>query len=224
MEEINLLLASQSPRRHELLSLLGLPFVVDAAGLEETQRPGEPPSEMVIRLSRAKARAASAAFGSEEVSRVDALIACDTTVAFEGRVLGKPDDASEAASMLRRLRGRVHAVYSGLTVMEPSSGRVESALAETTVRMRSYDDAELAAYVASGDPLDKAGAYAIQHDGFHPVAALEGCYASVMGLPLCHLTRRLRAWGIEVSVDVPSVCQRHNVWRCHVYSSILNQP
>lgn len=216
-----LLLASQSPRRRELLSLLSLPFAANAADLEETQRAGEPPSEMVVRLSRAKARAVCATL-SEASSGVEALIACDTTVAFEGQVLGKPVNAAEAASMLRRLRGQVHTVYSGLTVLEPSTGRAESELVETAVWMRAYDEAELGAYVASGDPLDKAGAYAIQHDGFHPLAAIEGCYASVMGLPLCHLTRRLRAWDIEPPVNVPSACQRHNKWRCHVYSSILN--
>jgi hypothetical protein len=94
-------------------------------------------------------------------------------------------------------------------------------VAETRLAMRTYTDAEMAAYVASGDPLDKAGAYAIQHPGFHPVAELQGCYANVMGLPLCHLTRALRAWNVEPPHDVPAACQDHTGRRCPVYATIL---
>jgi predicted house-cleaning NTP pyrophosphatase (Maf/HAM1 superfamily) len=185
-----LLLASQSPRRRELLTLLGLPFEVTVADVAEDPLADESPAAAVLRLSQAKA-------------------------------LGKPRDAAEALSVLRRLRGRVHTVFSAVTLQEPVAGRTSSDVAETRLAMRTYTDAEMAAYVASGDPLDKAGAYAIQHPGFHPVAELQGCYANVMGLPLCHLTRALRAWNVEPPHDVPAACQDHTGRRCPVYATIL---
>lgn len=209
-----LLLASASPRRHELLALLGLPFDVTATDVDETPRPGESPATLVVRLSREKAHAVAAPPGT-------LIIACDTIVALNGDVLGKPHDAAEATDMLRRLRGRPHAVYSALALLDPATGREQSAVAETTVAMRTYTDAELIAYVASGDPLDKAGAYAIQHAGFHPVAQIQGCYANVTGLPLCHLTRCLRTWGIEPPCDVPAACRVHTGYRCTIYETIL---
>lgn len=211
---VRLLLASRSPRRHDLLVLLGLPFDITAADVDETPRSDESPAALVVRLSREKSRAV--------IAPPDTLvIACDTIVALNGEPLGKPRDTAEAVEMLRRLRGRPHTVYSAVTLLEPATGREQSTVAATTVVMRAYTDAELAAYVASGDPLDKAGAYAIQHAAFHPVAEVEGCYANVTGLPLCHLTRSLRAWGIEPTRDVPAACQAHTGYRCTVYATIL---
>jgi len=208
-----LLLASASPRRRELLALLGLPFKTTTPDVDEAPMANESPASLVVRLSQAKARAV----------RSDALtIACDTVVALEGEVLGKPRDGAEASAMLRRLRGKSHSVYSAITLLEKAAGRKATELARTKVRMRSYTQAEISAYVAKGDPLDKAGAYAIQHTGFHPVAALRGCYANVVGLPLCHLARRLRAWGIEPPHDVPTACQAHTGRRCAAYTAILN--
>lgn len=215
-----LLLASQSPRRRELLALLGLPFEVTVADVAEDPLADESPAAAVVRLSQAKARAACPE--QDRGTRPDALIiACDTIVALDGELLGKPRDAAEALSVLRRLRGRAHTVFSAVTLLEPIAGRTSSDVAETRLAMRTYTDAEIAAYVASGDPLDKAGAYAIQHPGFHPVAELQGCYANVMGLPLCHLTRALRAWNIEPPHDVPAACQAHTGRRCPVYATIL---
>ena len=210
-----LLLASQSPRRRELLALLGLPFEVTVANVIEIPQAGEPPLATVARLSRAKTRVAP--IHSDAI-----VIACDTVVALDGELLGKPRDATEATAMLRRLRARPHTVYSGVTLLETATGRALTEVAETRVAMRAYSDAEIATYVASGDPLDKAGAYAIQHPGFHPVAELQGCYANVMGLPLCHLTRCLHAYGIEPPADVPAACQIHNTHHCTVYATILN--
>jgi septum formation protein len=217
-----LLLASQSPRRRELLGLLGLPFEVTVADVAEDPLANESPAAAVVRLSQAKARAARSRGERGREARPDALIiACDTVVALDGELLGKPRDAAEALSVLRRLRGRSHTVFSAVTLLEPVADRTSSDVAETRLAMRTYTDAEMAAYVASGDPLDKAGAYAIQHPGFHPVAELQGCYANVMGLPLCHLTRALRAWNIEPSHDVPAACQAHTGRRCPVYATIL---
>jgi septum formation protein len=152
---------------------------------------------------------------------VDVIVACDTVVALDGEVLGKPCDASEAIDMLRRLRGRSHTVYSGVTLLEFATGRTSTDVAETRLVMRTYTDAEMGTYVASGDPLDKAGAYAIQHPGFHPVARYQGCYANVVGLPLCHLTRCLRAFRIEPLHDVPAACQAYTGQICPVYATVL---
>ena len=208
-----LVLASASPRRRELFALLGLPFRVAVAQVAEVVERGEPPVEVVVRLARAKAEVVAAA-------HPDALVAgCDTVVALRGEVLGKPADGEAARAMLLRLRGRDHAVYTGVAVV--GGGRRAVQVARTTVRMREYTDEEIDAYVASGDPLDKAGAYAIQHPGFHPVATWEGCYANVVGLPLCHLVRLLREWDVHPAVDVPAACQRHTGRRCRVFDGIL---
>lgn len=214
MKDTHLLLASQSPRRRELLQLLGLPFDVHGADIPETLRPAEPPAEAVARLSRAKAEAVT---GYRDGPRV----AADTVVAQGQHILGKPNDAAEATAMLRRLRRAPHAVFTGLTLLDPGTGRVQTEVARTAVEMRPYTEAEIAAYVASGDPFDKAGAYAIQNAAFRPVARIAGCYANVVGLPLCHLTRGLRYWDIEPLYDVPEACQRHTGRRCAVYPAIL---
>lgn len=222
MNENKLLLASRSPRRRELLALLGLPFDVTATDIREIPCPGESPSELVVRLSRAKAKAAASA--CTDLSAETTIITCDTIVAFEGEILGKPSDAADAKVMLRRLRGRSHTVYSAITLREALSDRMLTDLAETEVAMRDYADGEIAAYVASGDPLDKAGAYAIQHNGFHPVAQLQGCYANVVGLPLCHLARCLRSWEIELFLyitDVPDVCQAYTHHPCRFHRHVL---
>jgi len=136
-------------------------------------------------------------------------------------VLGKPADGGEAVAMLRRLRGREHLVFSGLAALSPSTGQQATELARTTVWMRPYSDGEISRYVASGDPLDKAGAYAIQHRAFNPVAYIQGCYASVMGLPLCHLMRALSRLGLALSVDVPRVCQDFTGHHCLIAGKIL---
>ena len=218
MSRLRLLLASQSPRRRELLALLGLPFEVTRANVAEEPLAHESPAALVFRLSQAKARAICAEPGPGVL-----VIACDTVVALDGEVLGKPHDAGEAIAMLRRLRGRSHAVYSAVTLLEPATGRSVTDVAETRVVMRTYTEADVTSYVASGDPLDKAGAYAIQHPGFHPVARLQGCYTNVVGLPLCHLTRQLRTLGIEPPHDVPTACQAHSGRDCPVYPAILTQ-
>jgi MAF protein len=217
MSELRLVLASRSPRRHELLRLFGVPFEVREADVREKSRPAERPADLVARLSRAKAHGAQLANPDRAL-----LIGCDTIVALDGDILGKPRDAAEADAMLHRLRGRSHLVYSAITLLDPR-GRRETEVAETRLTMRAYDAAEIRAYVASGDPLDKAGSYAIQHEGFHPVRTIEGCYASVMGLPLCHLVRGLRKWGLEPATDVPTACQVYTGHRCAIYPEILTE-
>ncbi len=213
-----LILASGSPRRRQLLSLLGIPFVVKATNVDESQWRAEPPTEMVLRISQAKALALGTGRDDE------LIVAADTIVVQEGQVLGKPQDADEAVRMLRRLRGRPHWVYTGLSVWHPSSRRMVCKLAESLVWMRNYDDDEIAAYVSGGDPMDKAGAYAIQHRGFHPVTHVDGCWLNVIGLPLCHLTQALARFDVKPPVHTPTACQAFLQRDCEVASQLLADP
>lgn len=184
-----LVLASASPRRRELLATLGRPFTVQAADLDESLRPGEAPDAYGARLALAKAGAVAAGLGAAAAT----VVGADTLVVLEGAILGKPADEAEATAMLRRLRGRAHQVITALAVLDARSGRHLLDCAWTRVQIRDYGEAELAAYVAGGDPLDKAGAYAIQHAGFRPVARLEGSETNVIGLPL-GLLAKLLGW------------------------------
>lgn len=218
-----LLLASASPRRRELLKLLGLSFDVTQADIDETPGQGESPLELVARLSEAKAQAASMQPRSAETLPTAAVVGCDTIVVFEGEILGKPRDSVEAEGMLRQLRARDHDVFTAVSLSDMNCGRRRTDVARTRLTMRAYTDEELLAYVASGDPLDKAGAYAIQHAGFHPVSEFTGCYTNVVGLPLCHLSRCLRAWGIDPQPGLPLRCQAHTGQTCSVFQDIIGR-
>jgi septum formation protein len=212
-----LILASRSPRRHELLRLLGLPFAGQAQAVDEERRAGEPPDAYARRLSREKAEAAAASADGGSL-----ILACDTVVVDGDDVLGKPGNPAEAAATLKRLAGRSHHVYTAATLLDPADGRAITVLADSPVGMRAYTDREIADYVATGDPFDKAGAYAIQHAGFHPVEGFAHCFANVMGLPLCHVTRLLREFGVEPPAGVPAACQAHLEYDCPVYQAILD--
>lgn len=212
-----LLLASDSPRRRQLLALGGWAFRVAAAHVDETQRPGESPREYVLRLAEAKARASAHSASGEQI-----VVGADTTVVDGNDVLGKPADAAEAAAMLRRLRGHNHRVYTGIAALRLRDEKLVTDVCMTDVPMRSYLDEEIETYSQSGDPLDKAGAYAIQHPSFNPVEnSMAGCYASVMGLPLCHLVRTLRQLDVTPAVDVPVKCQKFLDYQCPVSSAVL---
>jgi septum formation protein len=211
-----LILASSSPRRRELLGLTGLPFELATADIDETPHPGEPAAAYTIRLSQSKARAVA-----RSVSGGALILAADTTVADGDAILGKPADPAEARAMLRQLRGRTHQVYTALTVIDSDSGEQVTDAAVTDVPMRGYSDAEIEAYIASGDPFDKAGGYAIQNSGFRPVNLTDGCFANVVGLPLCHLLRTLRRFGVEPAANVPRLCQQHHDYLCTVTQAIL---
>ena len=212
-----LILASNSPRRKELIALAGLPFEILVANVDETPRANESPRNYVIRLAEEKARASSLRVDTSQV-----VLAADTTVVDADALLGKPADPSEAKRMLRQLRGRVHQVYTGIAALRVSDGHLVRDVCVTDVPMRDYSDAEIEAYVATGDPLDKAGAYAIQHADFQPVASMAGCFASVMGLPLCHVTRLLLQMDVLPSADVPAACQLFLKYECPVYKNILS--
>lgn len=155
--------------------------------------PPGPPTDAVVSLARAKARAVAA-----EIGPTPALVlGADTEVVLEGRLLGKPADAGAAAGMLQALRGRVHEVITGLALVEAGSGREETLSVTSRVRMRSYSEAEIAAYVATGEPFDKAGGYAVQGEGGRLVEEVEGCLTNVVGLPVGATRRLLARWGLE---------------------------
>ncbi|HSS98435.1 MAG TPA: Maf family protein [Terriglobales bacterium] len=180
MKTLGLVLASSSPRRKKLLSLTGLPFEVRPADINEDVHEKEEPQPYVIRLAEEKAAAVAHQIAGEDVL----VLAADTTVAQDGVILGKPADAIEAKKILTELRGRSHVALTGITIMRSSDGATLTDLAETQVPMRNYSNEEIDAYVATGDPLDKAGSYAIQNAQFHPVENMQGCFANVAGLPL----------------------------------------
>lgn len=212
-----LLLASNSPRRRQLLALGGWTFDVAVSNSDESLLPGEMPEAYVRRLAEVKARAVLERARPEHI-----IIGSDTSVVIDGEILGKPADADEAHRMLRRLRGRAHQVYTGIAILRAADGTLLTDVCITNVPMRDYNDDEIAAYVESGDPLDKAGAYGIQHPHFQPVAHMDGCYASVMGLPLCHLTVLLRRMGVTPQADLTGNCQTTLAYQCPVFGSILS--
>jgi predicted house-cleaning NTP pyrophosphatase (Maf/HAM1 superfamily) len=123
--------------------------------------------------------------------------------------------------MLRQLRGQTHQVMTALAIINKTTDQTVTDLAAIDVPMRDYSDQEIEAYIATGDPFDKAGAYAIQHSGFQPVTTLNGCFAGVVGLPLCHLVRSLRKCNIVIQTDIAASCQSHNHYECPVFEGIL---
>ncbi len=195
-----LILASSSPRRRALLATLGIPFSIVKPEIDETQRPGERPLDYVRRLSVEKAQAAAAQLDDPAwVLAADTVVilAADTMGILDGEILGKPADAAEARAMLVRLRDRAHRVCTALTLLHRSGVGTQTItrVTETVVYMRPYRDDEIEAYIATGDPFDKAGSYAIQHEGFRPVARVEGSETNVIGLPLETLREMLAEIG-----------------------------
>ena len=207
-----IILASGSPRRRQFLHELGLDFEIIIADIDETPLANERPAKLVQRLAAAKARAAAARLSHDREQRL--IIASDTVVAVDDTLLGKPGSAEEAIQMLSALRGRRHRVHSAVSLLSLPDRRQTTHLNTTCVTMRSYSEAEMRAYVATRDPLDKAGAYAIQNPDFAPVAKLDGCLSGVMGLPLADLRRLLAEFGCSLDVDLPSICERHAGFCC----------
>jgi septum formation protein len=213
---IELVLASSSPRRKQLMALLGLPYSVRPIPVDETPHLDEQPLDYVRRVTQMKVQAYA-----DQSGVTGLVIAADTIVVDGSDILGKPTDKQEAIDMLRRLRGRTHVVCTALVVYNLLTRQQECDLCTSRVPMRSYTDAEIERYVASGDPLDKAGAYAVQHKGFHPVEAFAGCYASVMGFPLCHVVRTLKKFGVQPKADVPAACQSCLEYHCPIHEAVL---
>ena len=215
-EKNGLILASNSPRRQQLLALGGWSFSVLVADVDESQQPDEAPGGYVLRLAEIKARKSAESSDDDGV-----VIAADTAVVDGGEILGKPVDESDAVRMLERLRGHTHRVFTGLALLRVSDGRLLTDLTVTDVPMRTYSDEEIQNYVRTGDPLDKAGAYGIQHPGFQPVENLHGCFASVMGLPLCRLTYLLGEFGITSPSSAGARCQAVLQYDCQISSAVL---
>ena len=189
---MQLILASASPRRKELLSLFHIPFSIRVADIDETMDPEKPPCEEVARVSLKKARAVPA-------EADDIVIAADTIVVCQGKVLGKPRDAEDAFNMLTLLSGRDHQVMTGCTVLR--GHRAQTFTEVTDIHFRSLSESEIKRYVASGEPMGKAGAYGIQGGAALFCSRLEGDYYNVMGLPVCALWETLKAIAPELTEE-----------------------
>ena len=211
------ILASNSPRRKELLGLFNHPFAIMPADVDERLLPGENPSEYVNRLAQTKAEVISSTNPETYL-----VLAADTTVADGDEILGKPIDKSDARRMLHQLRGRIHQVYTGISICSPRNNIQKTLLCCTNVPMRDYSDPELENYLDSGDPMDKAGAYGIQNPQFHPVENFAGCFASVMGLPLCHFEYGLKMFSQQSEFSIAGACQNHLQYECPVFDRILH--
>lgn len=193
-----LILASASPRRRQIFAVLGIPFEAIEVDLDETPRPGEAPEDLARRLAIAKAEAGAVRHPGAVV------LGADTVVALDGESLGKPSSEAEAIETLQRLRGRNHRVITAIALASRDARahpEASSRTAVTEVWMRDYTDEEICDYVATGDPFDKAGSYAIQHPTFRPVERIAGCFLNVVGLPLPEVAELLRTAGIDASAD-----------------------
>jgi len=187
-----LILASASPRRREILSRTGIAFTVVPSRIAE-EHPPVAPAEAIMAVALAKARAVARGLPAD---RAAVVLAADTEVVLDGHLMGKPRDAADAVRILSALRGRDHLVITGVALLGVGTPEEEAATAVTTrVRMRGYSDDEILAYVETGEPLDKAGAYAVQGIGSRLVAGVDGCLTNVIGLPLSTTRRLLARWG-----------------------------
>lgn len=194
-----LLLASSSPRRRDLLQMVGLSFDIARPDIDETPHPDEPGDDYVARLSREKALAVRS---QAQDGDYEFVLTADTTVADGKQILGKPEDAQDAFKVLSQLRARSHSVYTGVSLLEVDTNSLFTHVITTEVIMRDYTDEEITAYIESGDPFGKAGSYAIQNESFHPVERIIGCYTNVVGLPLCAVAAFWKARGILPPIPV----------------------
>lgn len=190
----SLVLASASPRRRELLALLGIPFRVAPADIDETPPDGFSPEKVALELALQKARTVAQSEQEALVLGADTLVVCDT------EILGKPNDVADALGMLRRLNGREHTVITGVALLQVEGGKVvreQTAAVQTRVWFRQVSEEHLRRYVATGEPMDKAGAYGAQGYGSTLIERIEGCYFNVVGLPVSRVCMMLEAWGVE---------------------------
>jgi len=193
----SLVLASASPRRSDVLTRLGLTFETSATGVDEPpQATGEDPLDVARSRALTKAQAAVASRDA------GTIIAADTVVDLDGVVLGKPTDADDARAMLASLRGREHRVLTAIALVDAATGETHEGYRASRVLMREYTDDEVEAYIASGDPFDKAGAYAVQSESFAPAAEVRGCYLNVMGLPVCTLLKLTESAGLRLQPSI----------------------
>lgn len=209
------LLASNSARRRELIKLTGWDFVAISTDIDENRLPCELAKDYVIRLAREKACAVSQDSGAEYILTADTIV-LDNEITY-----GKPVNADDARRILKELRGHTHTVMTAIALYEWKSKTLITDLCSSLVPMRTYSDDEIEAYIHSGDAMDKAGAYAIQNDIFHPVSQFTGCFASVMGMPLCHLARCAYKLGLSTKPDLPSRCQAKLNYQCSIHEAVL---
>lgn len=214
------ILASKSPRRQMLLRNLVDHFIVIESDVEESDLPGEEPAQYVLRLATEKAKTVEKKIAESSIQDV-IIIAADTIVLDDNKLLGKPEDAGDARRILNRLSGKTHRVLSGITVSKPSVSMLSTQVVSSDVPMRDFADQEIQEYINSGDPFDKAGAYAIQNDTFNPAPDFSDCYANVMGMPLCHLARLLTEVGLDLDRTVADRCQNSINYQCAIFQSIL---
>lgn len=186
-----IILASSSPRRRELLSTLGLEFDVMHPSADETVSGDEIPVDFVLRVSAEKATSVSGSLGEGAV-----VIGADTIVVVDGEMLGKPEDPEEASSMLRKLSGKEHHVYTAFSIVRPKNEILHSEIVDTRVRVKPLAASEIEGYIKTGEPMDKAGAYGIQGIGSFMVRGIEGSYSNVVGLPVEELLAALKKLGI----------------------------
>lgn len=219
---INFILASQSPRRQELLRLVGFPYEVQIADADEDSITDPDPAVNVVETARLKAekiiRQIKRPFPPHTI-----LITADTTVALDNQMLGKPDSPDHARQMLVALRNRKHLVHTGLALLDFASGKEVTGVHSAIVTMRNFSDGEIETYIASGDPMDKAGAYAIQHPQFNPVAQLDGCYLGVMGLSVCHLLQLLKQFDVPLVADLTAVSTTHQQYPCPLFNQLTQK-
>jgi septum formation protein len=192
---MKLILASASPRRAEILRDAGIAFEVCAARVDESRRDGEAPEQLVRRLAEAKARAAAEQSAQALFDEPRIIVGADTEVVVNGSVLGKPHCDEDARAMLRLLSGRTHEVITGIAVRKFPGEEQRTEVETTRVTFSALSEDEIAAYVATGEPFDKAGGYAIQGRAGRYVTRVEGCYFNIVGLPLARLWRILRELG-----------------------------
>jgi len=217
---MKIVLASRSPRRLDLIRLLGYPYEAIPADVDEESVKDPDVASHALRISHLKAEAVQARLTPSCKAEGCVVVAADTIVALDDHILGKPNDEGDARRMLLALRDRTHFVFTGITLVDVGSGRDVGAVHRAEVHMRSYGEEEIEAYIASGDPLDKAGAYAIQHPEFQPVDQLEGCYLGVMGLSICHLVQTLLQLELPVLADAAAVYEAHNHYPCRLFREI----
>lgn len=210
---MRLVLASTSPRRRDILALLGIPFEVLPPDFDETTREDLTPEAEALALAAGKARS---------VARHEpgALVAAgDTLIALGAEKIGKPENASHAAAILRKLSGRSHRILTGVALVDRRTGRELTHLERVDVRMRRATDADIADYLALGESMDKAGAYSIQGQGHRLVESLQGDYLAAVGLPLRPVAACLRILGVEIPADVERLYRERSLWTWNAVSA-----
>lgn len=198
------------------MAWMKIPFETVPADIDESIQQGESPLQHVQRLAYQKAEKIHGNYGDGKI-----ILAADTIVIDKGCILGKPQDAAQAEEMLLALRGKIHQVATAIHIID-TDGNPLADICISNVKMRDYSMHEIRAYVATGDPLDKAGGYAIQSRSFHPVPVFNGCFASVMGFPFCHIERNLRKIDGYNCLPVADICQKNLHYSCPIFSRVLD--